>query len=160
LPAPSDKQAAAPAAPKAEKRKATNSARRGEEGATGGSGKVRASDPDNDDTPPPPDTGLMTGSNRKEIQTALDSLPKNLLAMDAGLKGEHRDGDLGEGHGTGMGIGDELGGTGTKHGSHGHGRGAGGSAEGEFTSGKGVDVKEHAPPGGTGGTGSGVKEAR
>jgi hypothetical protein len=88
----------------------------------------------------------------------LDNLPA--LAMYTGLKGDKKDGDAGMGHGTGYGVGDDADGSGTKKGSHGKGRGGGGNAEGDFVSGPDVDVKEHAAPKGSGGNGTGVKEAK
>jgi hypothetical protein len=64
------------------------------------------------------------------------------------------------GKGTGTGVGDDLGGTGTRKGSKGKGRGGGGNAEGDFESTGDPDMKETRAPKGTGGTGSGVKEAK
>ena len=154
--------ASEPAAAKEGEKKNSKAARKSDEGASGGQGKERATDPDvtEEGPPPPPDKGLMTGSNRKQIDRAtnLDMLPS--LDRYAGLQGPKKDGDAGRGRGSGVGVGDDLNGFGTKRGSKGKGRGGGGSAEGDFVSGKDVDVGETRAPKGSGGAGSGVKEAK
>lgn len=137
------------------------SATKGDEGASGGKGEKRAKDPDVDDgPPPPPDKGVFTGNNRKQLDriAALDNLPA--LDRYGGLKGPPTPGDAGMGKGTGYGVGDDLAGTGTRKGSKGKGRGGGGSAEGDFVSSGPIDTGETRSPKGSGGTGSGVKEAK
>jgi outer membrane biosynthesis protein TonB len=153
-------KAEVPAAAKDGQKEKSKAATKRDEGKSGGEGKIRAADPDADDTPPPPDKGLMTGNNRKEIDRVrqLDNLPA--LAMYTGLKGPKQEGDPGMGHGTGTGVGDDLDGTGTKKGSKGRGRGGGGSADKDFESGKDVDVNARDAPKGAGGTGSGVTRAK
>jgi outer membrane biosynthesis protein TonB len=154
--------ASVPAAAKDGEKEKSKAATKREAGKSGGQGEKRAMEEDGEDdaTPPPPDKGLMTGNNRKQIDRTLEI--DNLPALDryANLKGPKQDGQLGMGKGTGYGVGDDLDGTGTRKGHKGKGRGGGGSAEGDFESTGDPDMKEARAPKGSGGTGSGVKEAK
>lgn len=154
--------AAVPAAAKDGEKEKSKAATKRDAGKSGGQGDKRAMEEDGEDdaTPPPPDKGLMAGNNRRQIDRTLEI--DNLPALDryANLKGPKQDGSFGMGKGTGTGVGDDLGGTGTRKGHKGKGRGGGGSAEGDFESSGDPDVKEARSPKGSGGTGSGVKEAK
>lgn len=137
------------------------SASKGEEGKSGGKGDKQAVDPDVDEgPPPPPEKGVFTGKNKKLIAKVsnLDLLPD--LAKYGGVKGPKQDGDAGQGNGTGYGVGDDLGGTGTRGDSKGTGRGGGGDSEGRFKSTGKPTVGETRKPKGNGGNGDGIKEAK
>ena len=87
-------------------KKNSKASRKSDEGASGGQGKERATDPDVDEEgpPPPPDKGLFTGNNRKQLDrvAALDNLPA--MNLYTGLKGPKKPGDAGMGKGTGYGV--------------------------------------------------------
>lgn len=152
----------APAAAAAEKKKA-NTATKGESGKSGGKGdEERARDPDAKDVPPdapppPPQVAFMTKENRQIMDDLLKTDIRTSLGKFTGLPGPKKAGGLGFGKGTGTGVGDELAGTGTTRGGKGKGPGGGGDAEGDFTSQGKIDTGK-SRPGGTGGTGNGVKE--
>ena len=154
--------AAAPAASTGEKKKA-NTATKGETGKSGGKGEEeRARDPNAkevspDAPPPPPEVAFMKGENRQVLDDMLKTDIRTSLGKFTGLPGPKKAGGLGFGKGGGTGVGDEMGGTGTTRNGTGKGPGGGGQVEGDFVSQGKIDTGK-TRPGGTGGTGNGVKE--
>lgn len=154
--------AAAPAAASADKKK-VNTATKGDTGKSGGKGETeRARDPNAKDVPPdapppPPQVAFMKAENRQVLDDLLQTDVRTSLGKFTGLPGPRKAGGMGMGHGTGTGVGDELGGTGTTRNGKGKGPGGGGDVDGDFVSQGKIDTGK-TRPGGTGGTGSGVKE--
>jgi len=155
---------AQPAASESGQKQNVNSATKGAEGKSGGKGdKPRARDPDAldvppDAPPPPPKVAFMTEKNRAVIDNIIQADVRTSLGKFTGLPGPRQKGATGYGKGTGSGVGDELGGSGSTRGSKGTGPGGGGSVEGDFVSQGKINTGETRAPKGTGGTGSGVKE--
>jgi len=154
--------ATAPVAPRKAQR-ASKAASQRDAGASGGLGKERATDPDvEQEGPPPPDKGLFSGNNRRQVDRVrnLDNLPA--MNLYTGLKGPKKDGDAGTGNGGGTGAGDDPNGSGTRKRSKSSDTGGGGNAEGDFVASADIDPVATRAPRGSGGTGagSGVKEAK
>jgi outer membrane biosynthesis protein TonB len=124
--------------PKSPEKKIMNTATKGDQGASGGKGDTeRARDPNAKNPPEPPKVALFTENNRKVLDNIIErNLPTGLSKFQ-GMQGELRKGSTGYGHGTGFGVGDEIGGSGTTRGGHGHGPGGGGNVDGDFVSNKG-----------------------
>jgi hypothetical protein len=155
--------ASASAAPRTGEVKNVRSAPKGDEGKAGGKGDTeRARDPDASDAPavPPPQVAFLTKQNR----SVLDNVIHNNASTDldkyyTGIKGDLRRGSVGNGGGTGSGVGDDLGGTGATRGSQGKGSGAGGNVDGEYVVKKGpIDAGEVRAAKGSGGDGTGPRE--
>lgn len=154
--------AATSAAPTTGQVKNVKSAPKGDEGKSGGKGDTeRARDPNARDVPAiaPPETALMTKQNRRELDNIIQSNTSTALGMYTGIVGDQRRGSMGNGKGSGTGVGDDLGGTGATRGSKGKGSGAGGNVDGEYVVKKGdIDAGETRAAKGTGGEGTGPKE--
>ncbi len=136
-----------------------NSATKGREGKSGGKGEgPRARDPNPvDQLPPAPKVAFLNEKNK----AVLDQVAG--IGVDLGrytrLPGPRQAGNPGEGKGTGTGYGDDQNGTGNTRGSSGDGPGAGGSAlRDQISKGK-IDTGETRAASGTGGKGTGLKEA-
>lgn len=154
---------AAVAAPKTGQVKNVKSAPKGDEGKSGGKGDTeRARDPNARDVPPvaPPEVALLDKANRSVLDNVIHSNSStDLDKFYTGIKGDLRRGSVGNGKGTGSGVGDDLNGTGATRGSKGKGSGAGGSVDGEYVVKKGaIDAGETRAAKGTGGEGTGPRE--
>ncbi len=154
--------AASTAAPTTGQVKNVRSAPKGDEGKSGGKGDTeRARDPNARDVPAvaPPAVELMSKNNRRQLDNIIQSNTSTALSMYSGIKGDARRGSIGNGNGTGSGVGDDLGGTGATRGSQGKGSGAGGNVDGEYVVRKGpIDAGEQRSAKGTGGDGTGPRE--
>ncbi|MEZ4359070.1 MAG: AgmX/PglI C-terminal domain-containing protein [Kofleriaceae bacterium] len=164
-PPPPTPGVAAPAAPapKTGQVKNVRSAPKGDEGKSGGEGKTeRARDPNARDVPavPPPQVAFLTKQNRSVLDNVIHSnTSTDLDKYYTGIKGDLRRGSVGNGAGTGNGVGDDLNGTGATRGSTGKGSGAGGNVDGEYVVKKGpIDAGEVRAAKGTGGEGTGPRE--
>lgn len=153
--------AAEEAAPVAPVKVAVNSATKGSEGAAGGEGDMpRAASPNAPEVPPKaPEIALFTDENRKVLDNLVPTDLAKGLDKFLGIDGPLTRGTPGSGTGKGTGYGPGNG-TGTTRGSSGKGPGGGGSAQGDFQSSGKIDTGETRAPGGTGGTGSGIKEVK
>jgi hypothetical protein len=128
--------------------KAKNTATKGDEGKSGGEGKVeRARTPNPSKDKAPPRVGFFEDKNRKVI----DNVINRQMTMDygsfAGMQGETRRGDIGFGPGKGTGVGPGEG-TGTTRGSKKGGSGGGGNSDNDFVSNKGKPDTGTMRPGG------------
>lgn len=154
---------AATAAPKTGQVKNVKSAPKGDEGKSGGKGDMeRARDPNARDVPavPPPQVALLDRRNRTILDNVVHtSQTTGIDKFYTGIKGDLRRGTVGNGQGTGSGVGNDLDGTGATRGSKGKGSGAGGSVDGEYVVKKGpIDAGETRAAKGTGGEGTGPRE--
>ena len=136
---PATKDEAAAANPNPQNLK---TATKGDEGASGGKGDTeRARVPNAKDTPPqPPKVGLFTDRNRRVLDNIIDRDLTTSMGKFAGIEGTLKPGSMGFGAGTGTGVGDALGGTGTTRGSN---------VEGDFVTNKGPIDTGTQRPGGT-----------
>jgi hypothetical protein len=151
------------AAPTTGKVKNVRSAPKGDEGKSGGKGDTeRARDPNAKDVPAeaPPQVAFLTKQNRSVLDNVIHSnTSTDLDKYYTGIKGDARRGSVGNGAGTGSGIGDDLGGTGATRGSQGKGSGGGGNVDGEYVVKKGpIDAGEVRAAKGSGGDGTGPRE--
>lgn len=154
---------AATAAPKTGQVKNVKSAPKGDEGKSGGKGEMeRARDPNARDVPavPPPQVALLDRRNRTILDNVVHtSQTTGIDKFYTGIKGDLRRGTVGNGQGTGSGVGNDLDGTGATRGSKGKGSGAGGNVDGEYVVKKGaIDTGETRAAKGTGGEGTGPRE--
>lgn len=150
-------------APKTGQVKNVRSAPKGDEGKAGGKGDTeRARDPNARDIEAiaPPEVAVMAKPNRAVLDNVIHSNSStDLDKFYTGIKGDARRGSVGNGNGTGSGVGDDLGGTGATRGSQGKGSGAGGNVDGEYVVKKGpIDAGEQRAAKGTGGEGTGPRE--
>ncbi len=154
------------AAAKSESKEKLPTATKNDEGASGGKGDVeraRNKDAKDNEKPDPPKVAFFEDKNKKILDNIIDK-SVNVGAF-AGIKGDlTKKGGLGFGGGTGPGVGDEQGGSGTTRGSKGKGTGGGGNAEGDFVTNKGkVDMGKDRPGGNCVGAnckGAGPKEVQ
>ncbi|MBA3502807.1 MAG: AgmX/PglI C-terminal domain-containing protein [Myxococcota bacterium] len=120
--------------PKNDSKEKKPTATKGDEGKSGGEGieRARLKDSKDDTNAPPPQTMLFTKSNRATLDLIRTNTPTGLAKF---MKDDYtKDGDAGEGKGTGSGVGDELLGKGTRTDSKGDGAGGGGKVAGDFKS--------------------------
>jgi outer membrane biosynthesis protein TonB len=151
------------AAPKSETKEKKPTATKGAEGKSGGEGEERArlKDSKNDNNVAPPETMLMTKANKATLETIRKNTP---VGLEAFMKDDYtKAGHVGEGKGTGGGVGNELMGTGTRGDSDKKGPGGGGKVAGDFKS-SGKPTQGTERQGGTcvgeGCKGSGPKEVK
>lgn len=122
------------AAPKSDTKEKEPTATKGDEGKSGGEGDARArlKDSKSDNNVAPPETMLMTKSNKATLEMIRKNTP---VGLEAFMKDDYtKAGHVGEGKGTGGGVGNELMGTGTRGDSDKKGPGGGGKVAGDFKS--------------------------
>nr|MBA3818641.1 hypothetical protein [Deltaproteobacteria bacterium] len=110
------------AAAKSDTPKHIKTATKGAEGASGGKGdEERARDQNAKDVPPePPAVVLFTETNKQVLDNIIDRNLSTSLAKFTGIKDDKTTrGSMGFGQGGGTGVGNEVGGKGTKGGSKG-----------------------------------------
>ena len=140
-------------------KEAVNSATKGDEGKDGGEETDRPEEmaPEVVDiAPETPEAGVLTKANRRTLNKTISFSAADDKVLDAlASMGPRTTPDFSKGAGSGSGIGDRAGGTGTRGGSDRTGSGGGGSADKRFRSQGKIDAGESRAPKGNAKDGAG-----